>query len=701
MNKFTDEQLTALRTHIKEYADENLIHDRKSRKLYACPYCDSGHGTSNNSDGAFSVDMKTYRFKCFSCNRTGDLFDLIGQVEKIGNFTDQVNRAVSLYGTEPAETVQHDQISHGNIHTGMTEEQKEIAKEYIRQCRNNSDKTEYFHQRGLSDSIVQRFSLGYDELNRLITIPYGTGTYYITRKIDEKAYRKPSTETHGTEPVFNQSALYNADKLPVFVCEGAMDALSVMSAGGVAVATGGTSHGNLLQAIKEKRPDTTMIICYDNDEAGRKGSENLSRDLTELNIPHVIASYPAGTACKDVNDLLREDVQDYLSQTGKTAYAGEQISHVKTEKFVRDMLENARTQANIQENQMSNESETDHKTDEVQLAIQSSNVLEYITSNGFENDLDRFRKTSSKITGFEKLDQETGGLYSGLYIVGAVSSLGKTTFIHQMADQMAERGETVLYFSMEQSRAEMVSKSLNRHVAKTNGCTLGINKEISSLKIRKGTLSEKVTKMVYEAIKKYQTYAERVNIVQTGFSSDISFIENVTNTFIQEKGVTPIVFIDYLQIIDIEGNMTDRQRIDNIIKKLKKIQLQHGLTMIVISSLNRSNYTTAIDFESFKESGLIEYSADVVWGLQSSAIHQIEEKKDDKVSEKREIMQKAKADTPRKIELVCLKNRYGISNFTKYFEYYTQCDYFIESADQETATVKKITSDDIMKKKKR
>lgn len=687
MNKFTDEQLTALRTHIKEYADENLIHDRKSRKLYACPYCDSGHGTSNNSDGAFSVDMKTYRFKCFSCNRTGDIFDLIGQVEKIENFTDQVTRAVGLYGTEPAETVQHDQISHGNIHTGMTEEQKEVAKEYIRQCRNNSDKTEYFHQRGLSDSIVQRFSLGYDEQNRMITIPYGTGTYYITRNIDEKAYRKPPTETYGTEPVFNQSALYNDENLPVFVCEGAMDALSVMSAGGVAVATGGTSHGNLLQAIKEKRPDTTLIICYDNDEAGRKGSEKLSQDLTELNIPHVIASYPADTACKDVNDLLKEDVQDYLSQTGKTAYAGEQISHVKTEKFVRDMLENARTQANIQENPMSNETETDHKTDEVQLAIQSSNVLEYITSQGFKNDLDRFRKTSSKETGFPKLDQETGGLYSGLYIVGAVSSLGKTTFIHQMADQMAEKGETILYFSMEQSRAEMVSKSISRQIAKT----YGVNSNISSLKIRKGTAGD--DGKIYEAMMKYQEYAERVNIVQTGFSSDISFIENVTNTFIQEKGVTPIVVIDYLQIIDIEGNMTDRQRIDNIIKKLKKIQLQHGLTMIVISSLNRSNYTTAIDFESFKESGLIEYSADVVWGLQLEAIHTA---KGD-----REILQKAKADIPRKIELVCLKNRYGISNFTKSFEYYPKCDYFIESANQGTATVKKMTSDDIMKKKKR
>ena len=692
MNKFTDEQLTALRTHIKEYADENLIHDRKNRKLYACPYCDSGHGTSNNSDGAFSVDMKAYRFKCFSCNRTGDLFDLIGQVEKIGNFTDQVTRAVSLYGTEPAETVQHDQISHGNIHTGMTEEQKEVAKEYIRQCRNNSDKTEYFHQRGLSDSIVQRFSLGYDEQNRMITIPYGTGTYYITRNIDEKAYRKLPTETYGTEPVFNQSALYNAENLPVFVCEGAMDALSVMSAGGVAVATGGTSHGNLLQAIKDKRPDTTLIICYDNDEAGRKGSEKLSQDLTELNIPHVIASYPSDTACKDVNDLLKEDVQDYLSQTGKTAYAGEQIRYLRTEKFVRDMLENARTKANIQENPMSNESETDHKTDEVQLAIQSSNVLEYITSQGFKNDLDRFRKTSSKETGFTKLDQETGGLYSGLYIVGAVSSLGKTTFIHQMADQMAERGETILYFSMEQSRSEMVSKSISRQIAKT----YGVNSNISSLKIRKGTAGD--DGKIYEAMMKYQEYAEKVNIVQTGFSSDISFIENVTNTFIQEKGVTPIVVIDYLQIIDIEGNMTDRQRIDGIIKKLKKIQLQHGLTMIVISSLNRSNYATAIDFESFKESGLIEYSADVVWGLQLEAIHEVENEKE--ASKKRERLQKAKADTPRKIELVCLKNRYGISNFTKSFEYYPQCDYFRESANQGTATAKKMTSDDILKKKK-
>ncbi len=39
-------------------------------------------------------------------------------------------------------------------------------------------------------------------------------------------------------------------------------------------------------------------------------------------------------------------------------------------------------------------------------------------------------------------------------------------------------------------------------------------------------------------------------------------------------------------------------------------------TFIVISSLNRANYHTEISFESFKETGSIEYSADVIWALQ-------------------------------------------------------------------------------------
>ena len=50
-------------------------------------------------------------------------------------------------------------------------------------------------------------------------------------------------------------------------------------------------------------------------------------------------------------------------------------------------------------------------------------------------DIERFK--SDIKTGFRELDRLSGGLYPGVYCIGAISSLGKTTFTHQIADQIA------------------------------------------------------------------------------------------------------------------------------------------------------------------------------------------------------------------------------------------------------------------------
>ena len=85
---------------------------------------------------------------------------------------------------------------------------------------------------------------------------------------------------------------------------------------------------------------------------------------------------------------------------------------------------------------------------------------------------------------------------------------------------------------------------------------------------------------------------------------------------------------------------------------------------------------TAIDFESFKESGGIEYTADVVWGLPLQCIHEGLFSSPNKINEKRQRIREAKRETPRKIELVCLKNRFGISSYTCQFNYYPNFDLF-------------------------
>ena len=119
----------------------------------------------------------------------------------------------------------------------------------------------------------------------------------------------------------------------------------------------------------------------------------------------------------------------------------------------------------------------------------------------------------------------------------------------------------------------------------------------------------------------------------------------------------PIVIIDYLQIIAptlINGRVPDtRTSIDHIIHTLKAMQSAEDMTVFVISSLNRQNYLTPIDFESFKESGMIEYSCDVLMGLQlsildSEAFYYVQEDnnkrpRETSLKEKREMINQAKA----------------------------------------------------------
>ena len=134
----------------------------------------------------------------------------------------------------------------------------------------------------------------------------------------------------------------------------------------------------------------------------------------------------------------------------------------------------------------------------------------------------------------------------------------------------------------------------------------------------------------------------------------------------------PVVCLDYLQIIP-HNKDNIKLGIDDTVRKLKKFQRDTNTTFIVISSFNRSNYNQAVSFESFKESGGIEYSADVVWALQLHILNQIKGGAD--ISQTRKKIDDAKKSQPRQIHLKCLKNRQG-SNYDCFFNYFSAHDFF-------------------------
>ena len=81
----------------------------------------------------------------------------------------------------------------------------------------------------------------------------------------------------------------------------------------------------------------------------------------------------------------------------------------------------------------------------------------------FRNFIESAAKRPILSTGFYDIDKALGGgLHTGLYVLGAVSSLGKTTFTLQIADNLAKADTDVLFFSLEQSKFELMAKSISR-----------------------------------------------------------------------------------------------------------------------------------------------------------------------------------------------------------------------------------------------
>lgn len=301
-------------------------------------------------------------------------------------------------------------------------------------------------------------------------------------------------------------------------------------------------------------------------------------------------------------------------------------------------------------------------------------MSQYINSVLFA-DIERMKAAGSRKTGFPVLDKLSNGLYAGLYVIAATSSLGKTTLALQVADNLAAAGHDILFFSLEQSRLELITKSFSRLLKQEK------NESVSSLTLRTGADPDNLQ----DAAKLYKSkIGDHMNVIEGNFGCNIDFIKAYIKEYISKNESNPIVFVDYLQILQPSAEVkasTTRESIDQTVTALKQLSRDYGLTVFIISSVNRSNYMQPIDFESLKESGGIEYTADVIWGLQLQCLNDELFNSKEKVKEKRERIKEAKAANPRQIELVCLKNRYGVANFTCKFDYMPDCDLFTQETE--------------------
>ncbi len=300
-------------------------------------------------------------------------------------------------------------------------------------------------------------------------------------------------------------------------------------------------------------------------------------------------------------------------------------------------------------------------------------------------------KTQTQSTGFRELDRILdGGLKPGLYFIGAISSLGKTTLMLQIADNIARQGRDVEIFSLEMGKDELIAKSLSRITylqADNERDAMTVNGILEGARYE--NYSPKETELIEQAYDEYSQYGQHVFIHEGIGELGTREIREKIQNHIDMTGNTPVVFVDYLQVLaPYNDRMSDKQNTDKAVLELRRIARDFKCPVVCISSFNRASYGAGssgrVSMSDFKESGAIEYSADVLIGLEFAGAG-------DDYNEKAE-----KAKDPREIRLVILKNRNYKAWTSTTFKYFQKFNYFKESTLQADIKTSSEESTDFM-----
>lgn len=659
----------------------------------------------NDTHPSMYFNKRNNTLHCFACGETYDLIDLIKQEQGLNTIREALAFLKNYYNGQPlpqdykkGTTATPNGLKDftGLINTledRETEKDKELKLTYLQKRGFNSE---------IAQNLIKAFSLKIlttKEGEKTLFIPHRhfieerlIYTDYQSRTISEEAdkkdrYRRPQgVSTSLYDPSHNLDLPYTIEGnfSPIILVEGEIDSLSVYAclleavkqysdiARYTSIALSGTQNDkafiNCLKAKTEaERQKYKIILCLDNDQAGEQATSYLKEELKKLDVFFYESHITKDLKAKDFNEAYINDKETLI-------------------KDLNNLVQNLDT--------IKAEEEELNKKQEQEAYINSYSVYNHLSD--FKKRIKESETLKPTITGFNDLDNKlfNGGIPKGLLTIGAISSLGKTTLILQIADQIAQtRQADILYFSLEMSRNELIAKSVSR-LSFLNGSHQNKRAESSTaLDVIQGNkykyFTEAKKDLIEQSINDYTTFARNLYIIESVASEGLGTkeIEAQIKEHIAKTGKKPIVIIDYLQIMKSpDTHLNDKQAIDRNISTLKRISAEYSLLIIAISSLSRANYTSEVDIASFKESGAIEYTSDILIGLDLYALSHLAESEDFKdtsnegknIRKIKQIIKEAKEENPRHINLTILKNRNGKTGASASFYYYPAYNCFME-----------------------
>ena len=567
-----EESLRVLKTKMPEFL---RLHNLPLDKPFLCVNPEHKH---DNNTPSMSYHPASGRVKCFGkCDKSFDVLDLVEFIYGIDKFKDALFKAEELlklphatfYASANGLQYKESEFMKTSgivCDTYEGNSLKEYVQYYNYGLRNSAMAEEYLVSRGIDRSLVQKFFIGcrtdYRNDNKEYTVLLfpRDRCHYSVRPLtpagkDANGFRY---KKHGKGPaMFAVDSAVEAFQSgrPLFVTEGEIDALSIMTAGGLAVALCGRDVAPLyrLIALAEKvtGKKSVIIACCDNDEPGRNANIIMRENLIEKGFECVFLDVYG--SCKDANEALQDSPERFKKY----------VTESQTEEGLKKLL----------------------LQDAYCKEMSSSEIIEAVCQ---EKKSDASDESCIVPTGFKMLDNMLGGgFYPGLYVVSTSVMSAGTAFMLQISDYIASLGKDVLYFSYGASKEELCARSISRTLCLKN--TDSTKKNFSYLDILYRRMEKLDADMIRQAKKCYLKMSDgHIYMAEGYFSVDTlcSMVErhrDVMQSF-------PVVVVDYLQAMPVSDQFnSEKDAFRNVVRKLSHLSVKHKIPVILLNYMENES----------------------------------------------------------------------------------------------------------------
>ncbi len=302
----------------------------------------------NEKTASFTLFPDTNSFYCFGCQAAGDVISFIMRIENL-DWIEAVKTAAQRANMAMPEEGYDDSLA--KLRIRLLNANREAAKFFNSQLMlpENKRALDYFLERGLTPNTITKFGLGYapDEwraltnylkskgfneqelvLANLARKKDGTSNCYDNfrnrvifpiidlrgnvvafggRVIDDSNPKYINTSDTPVykkgEGVFALNFAKNNELKQLILVEGYMDVIALHQAGfSNAVACLGTAFTKEQARLLSRYADE-ILICYDNDEAGKKATDRAMKILSQTGLDVKIVNMEGG---KDADQIIRE-----------------------------------------------------------------------------------------------------------------------------------------------------------------------------------------------------------------------------------------------------------------------------------------------------------------------------------------------------------------------------------------------------------